>query len=326
MKVKKLLILRFSSIGDIVLTSPLLRVIKEQIPDIELHYLTKKNFHNTLIANPHIDKIHLLEDHLPDTIKKLKAENFDYLIDLHKNLRSLRVKIALHKPSTSFDKINIAKFLMTKLKINQLPNTHIVERYFEALNSLHLKNDQKGLEYYIPQVEEISISELYPNIPDDYYVWVIGGQHNTKIFPKEKMVNILRLTKKTFLLLGGPADKEMGDFIQGKCGENIINTAGKFSLNQSASILKQSKKVFTNDTGLMHIAAAFQKEIISFWGNTIPQFGMYPYKTKHIILEVKDLNCRPCSKIGYKKCPKAHFRCMMDISEEEVLHLIEEKV
>ncbi len=320
MKFKKILIIRFSSIGDIVLTTPIIRAIKDQIPDCELHYLTKKQFHNTLIANPHIDKIHLLQEKLSDTLKLLKGEKFDYIIDLHNNLRTRRVKLSLRIPSSSFNKINIAKWLITKFHINRLPNTHIVDRYFETLKTIQVHNDHKGLEYYIPSSEEIKIQSAFPQIKEDYYTWVIGGQHSTKIFPKEKIANILQQTNKTVLLLGGPMDKEMGDYIQQKCGKNIINTAGNFSLNQSASILKQSQKVFTNDTGLMHIAAAFQKEIISFWGNTIPQFGMYPYKTKHTILEIEDLKCRPCSKIGFQKCPKGHFRCMMDISEKEVLH------
>ena len=321
MKFKKILIIRFSSIGDIVLTTPIIRAIKEQIPDCELHYLTKKQFHNTLIANPYLNKIHLLQANLSDTIKVLRDEKFDYIIDLHNNLRTLRVKLSLRIPSSSFNKINIAKWLITNLKINKLPNTHIVNRYFHTLHSIQVHNDHKGLEYYIPPSEEINIQTTFPQIKGEYYTWVIGGQHSTKIFPKEKIVSVLQQTKKTVLLLGGPMDEEMGDYIQQKCGINTINTAGNFSLNQSASILKQSQKVFTNDTGLMHIAAAFQKEIISFWGNTIPQFGMYPYKTKHSILEIENLKCRPCSKIGFQKCPKGHFRCMMDISEEEILNL-----
>jgi len=126
--------------------------------------------------------------------------------------------------------------------------------------------------------------------------------------------------------LGGKEDFEKGERISNSIGENVFNACGKFNINQSASLVKQAKKVITNDTGLMHIAAAFRKDIISLWGNTIPEFGMFPYmpgdENKSHILEVKDLSCRPCSKLGYKSCPKKHFDCMQKIDVDEIIQLI----
>jgi len=118
------------------------------------------------------------------------------------------------------------------------------------------------------------------------------------------------------LLVGGPEDFERGEQIIANTN-NTINTCGKYSILQSASLVQQAKMVITHDTGMMHIAAAFQQKIYSVWGNTVPEFGMYPYleskQSKRI--EVKGLNCRPCSKIGYDKCPKGHFKCMQEIDE-----------
>jgi ADP-heptose:LPS heptosyltransferase len=318
---KKILLIRFSSIGDIVLTSPLLRTLKKQMKNCEIHFLTKKQFLPVLQANPHIDKLHLLDDNMKALLRQLQKEEFDVIIDLHKNLRSLRVKASLRKTSYSFDKINLLKFLSTSLKINKLPKIHIVDRYFESLKPLSIINDGQGLEYYIPQNEEVNIKQRFPQIASPYNVWVIGGQHQTKIFPRERIINILRKTDEPFILLGGAEDAKTGDFIAGHFDSRVVNASGQFSLNQSASILRQSRKVYTNDTGLMHIAAAFHKIIISFWGNTIPGFGMYPYLShpESKMLEVKNLSCRPCSKIGFQKCPKGHFKCMMDIPEEDIL-------
>ncbi len=273
-----------------------------------------------LQANPNIDKFHLLDGSLSGLIEELKQEDFDFIVDLHNNIRSLRVKLALHKPSATFDKLHFRKWLMTTLKINRLPEVHIVDRYFEAIKKLDVKNDGKGLDYFIPEEEEVNISTEFPGIKGNYYTWVIGGQHATKIFPKERIAALVQKTSTPVVLLGGKEDQKAGDFIQARHPDYVINAAGKYSINQSASILRQSSKVFTNDTGLMHIAAAFHKEIISFWGNTVPAFGMYPYLPgmQATILEVQGLSCRPCSKIGYDKCPKKHFRCMYDIPDSEI--------
>ena len=123
------------------------------------------------------------------------------------------------------------------------------------------------------------------------------------------------------MLLGGPEDKNAGAEIAAKIGEQVFNACGKFNLNQSASLVEQADKVLSNDTGLMHIAAAFNKPILSFWGNTIPEFGMYPYMPQKpqlsTLMQVEGLRCRPCSKLGFKKCPKKHFYCMelMDVDK-----------
>ena len=156
---------------------------------------------------------------------------------------------------------------------------------------------------------------------------MIGAKFNTKAYPEEKIIEVCRKIENPVVLLGGPEDAEMGERIKKEVGEKVYNSCGKFNLNQSASLVKQADKIITNDTGLMHVAAAFKKEIISLWGNTIPEFGMYPYmpgnENQSRIFEVKNLSCRPCSKIGFQKCPKGHFRCMKDIGIGELVRLIQ---
>ena len=324
---KKILIIRFSSIGDIVLTTPIIRCLKKQLPDAEIHYLTKEQFYPVIKKNPYINKIHLLKDNLEETISELKAENYDHIIDLHKNIRSLFVKKKLRKPSSSFCKINFYKWLIVNFKINRLPDLHIVDRYFKSVKKLNITNDGEGLDYFIPEDEEININDLPENFRNGYIGFVIGGKHVTKILPEEKVVSICKKIKKPIILLGGTEDKKAGENIQKQIGNNVFNSCGEFSINQSASLVKNAEKIITNDTGLMHIAAAFKKEITSVWGNTIPAFGMFPYlpekeKNKSKIIEVKNLKCRPCSKIGFDKCPKKHFDCMNAIDESEIVELI----
>jgi ADP-heptose:LPS heptosyltransferase len=324
---KKFLFIRFSSIGDIVLTTPLLRCLKNQVPDVEIHYLTKKQYVPLLEANTNIDRIFSINHHITEVLGVLKNENYDHIIDLHRNLRSLGVILHLRKPSSSFSKVNFEKWLIVNLKINRLPGVHIVDRYFNGLVKFGVKNDSNGLDYFIPERDEVHLNSL-PDIHRDGYIgWVIGGKHQTKIFPEELITDICLKTDKPFVLLGGPEDAVKGDRIQKLVGERIFNACGKFNINQSASLVKQAVKIITNDTGLMHIAAAFKKEIISLWGNTIPEFGMNPYmpgeELKSHILEVSGLKCRPCSKLGYNRCPEGHFDCMKKQDFKRLTELIE---
>ena len=320
---KKILVVRFSSIGDIVLTTPVLRALK-QTPglDAEVHYATKKAFAMVVQANPYIDKVHLLEDSLGSLVKALKTERFDYVIDLHNNLRSTLLKLRLMRPSRAFNKLNIEKWLLTRLKINRLPEVHIVDRYLEAGRRFRLKNEQKGLDYFLSEKDAVWPDILPLEFRDAYVAFVIGGAHATKRLPTQKIIDICRKLKKPVVLLGGPEDAKNGRIIQAACGDLVLNTCGKLTLNTSAFLVKQARVVITHDTGLMHIAAAFNKPIISIWGNTVPEFGMYPYMPQHpensIIVEVNGLPCRPCDKIGYEKCPLDHFNCMEKISHEQV--------
>jgi ADP-heptose:LPS heptosyltransferase len=326
----KILVIRFSSIGDIVLTTPVVRCLKTQLKGAEVHFLTKRNYQNLVAHNPHIDKVHLLGNSLQKCVRRLKAENFDLIIDLHHNLRTFIIKSQLRKKSYSFHKLNWEKWMMTAFKIDRLPDLHIVDRYLDTCKTLGVKNDGEGLDYFIPEKDEVDISTLPPAFQDGYIAWVIGAKQSTKKFPNEKIINVIDSVHKPVVLLGGKEDRAYAKFIAlGLIGskQQIYNGCGEYTLNQSASVVKQARLVVTNDTGLMHIAAALKKKVVSLWGNTVPEFGMYPYygdgNTSNVILEVPDLPCRPCSKICYDECPKGHFKCMKQIPDKEVKRAIE---
>ena len=314
----KILILRFSSIGDIVLTSPVVRCLKQQLKNSEIHYLTKKSFFSVVENNPNIDKVFSFEKDILEVLPELKKENYDWVIDLHHNLRSIRVKRVLGKPSRSLNKLNIEKWLLVNLKINRLPDKHIVERYFETVAHLGIKNDLKGLDFFIDAKDEVDIFSLPKEFHNGFIAFVIGAKHNTKKIPLEKIISICKKINRPIILIGGKEDFETGEKTTSQIS-TTFNACGKYNLQQSASLIKQAEKVITHDTGMMHIAAAFQKNIISVWGNTVPEFGMYPYmpgnEANSTIVEVKNLSCRPCSKIGFEKCPKGHFKCMNEIDE-----------
>lgn len=312
----KFLVLRFSSIGDIVLTTPVVRCLKKQMPEAEIHYFTKSKFEFLLRDNPYIDKVWLLEKgNASEILSLLKKEKFDYIIDLHRNIRTLRIKWTLGVPAFSFEKLNAQKWLMTQFKINYLPDTHIVDRCLDTLKTFNIKNDGEGLDYFIPYKDQVELEWLPETHRESYVAYAIGGQHFTKKMPASRMIELCRKINHPVILLGGPEDFEAGEAIRLALGDaQILNACGKYNFNQSASLTQKALIVFSHDTGLMHVAAAFRKKVYAIWGNTIPEFGMYPYRTSFEKLEVKGLDCRPCSKIGHSKCPKGHFRCMNDIS------------
>jgi ADP-heptose:LPS heptosyltransferase len=321
----KILILRFSSIGDIVLTTPVVRCLKQQIPNVEIHYCTKKNFASILESNPYVDKLHLLEKDLQPLIRQLKEEKFDYIIDLHKNLRTLLIKVRTGVRSFSFDKLNYEKWLYVNYKINKMPDIHIVDRYMATVKKLGVKNDGHGLDYFIPSADVVAVHTLPYTHQNGYVAYAIGANHNTKKLPVAKMIELCEKIDMPIILLGGKDDTKNGAEVENyflkKASDMIYNSCGKYNLNQSASILRQAKNVFSHDTGLMHIASAFKKNIYSIWGNTTPQLGMYPYLTPYKLLEVTNLPCRPCSKLGYPRCPLSHFKCMNDQSFDIVGNL-----
>ncbi|MFW5751766.1 MAG: glycosyltransferase family 9 protein [bacterium] len=316
----RFLIIRFSSIGDIVLTTPVIRCLKQQVEGAEVHYLTKKQFVSLLDKNPYIDKLHLLEDNLNELLLNLENENFDYIIDLHNNLRSSIVKRKLRIISFSFNKLNLKKWLLVNFKINRMPHLHIVDRYMETLKVFDVKNDNLGLDYFIPEDDIVDVSEISPALKKGYVVIVLGANHKTKQIPNEKIIEVANGLSYPVILIGGPDDTARGNEIASRC-KNVYNVAGNYYFNQSASVMEQSEMVITPDTGMMHIAAALKKNIISVWGNTVPEFGMFPYQPgeNSEIFEVKGLSCRPCSKLGFEKCPKKHFRCMLDHDTGEII-------
>ncbi len=315
----KFLIIRFSSIGDIVLTTPVIRCLRKKFPDAQIHYLTKKIFSGIIEANPYINKVHVIQRNVSEITENLKTENFSHIIDLHNNLRTLRIKSALKKvPAFSFNKLNLEKWVYTTFKINIMSGKHIVDRYLETVSSLGVKNDRAGLEFFIPEKDIVKQQDIPTSHSHGYIGIVIGAAHSTKKLPLDKLKELCEKIDYPIMLLGGKEDHIKAYHICSVNPIKIYNACGKFNLNESADLVRRAKLIISHDTGLMHIAAAFKKTILSVWGNTVPSFGMTPYQTYYEVYDVKKLWCRPCSKIGYNKCPHGHFKCMNNIPIEDI--------
>jgi ADP-heptose:LPS heptosyltransferase len=333
------------------------RCIKTQIPYAEIHFLCKPEYKNLIETKPYISEIHLFDKEntskkhfrhaefvsaspcyqeiagqarndanvISNILKELQNENFDYIIDLQNNHRSRKLCGKLKVPHAHFPKLNVRKWLLVNFKINKMPNIHVVDRYFTATKILPvpIENDNQGLDFFINE-KDYEKTNTY-NIPQPFITIVMGSRHKTKQLPLPILVEICKKINSHIVLLGGKEDIETANNLCSQVEENVTNLCGQLSLRESAACIDLSKTVLTGDTGLMHIAAARNKPIVSVWGNTVPAFGMYPYMPQHpdnyCIIENKNLRCRPCSKLGFEKCPKKHFKCMTKIDVENFLYL-----
>ncbi|MFI5162427.1 MAG: glycosyltransferase family 9 protein [Sphingobacteriales bacterium] len=316
----KILVIRFSSMGDIIYTTPVVRCLKTQLPDAEVHFLTKPAFKYIYDNNPYIDKLLLLKSTLNETIGEIKAEHYDYIIDLHNNLRTFLIKTRTGIKSSSYKKQPIRKWLSLKFHLKLIEPIHLVERYMTAVTFLGVKNDGKPIDYYVKAQHDIA--KLLPQSHQkDYIAFVIGATHFTKRMPNEKIISICREINKPIVLLGGEDVKANGTEIANAVGSKVYNACGTTSLDESVFLVSKAQKVLGFDTGLTHIAEAFDVPIGSIWGGTVPELlGVQPYMVKNAEVIGIELSCRPCSKFGLEKCPLGHFKCMKDIPDADVIN------
>jgi ADP-heptose:LPS heptosyltransferase len=310
----RLLFIRFSSIGDIVFTTPAIRCAKQQIPGVEIHFLTKASMKAVTEANPYIDQFHYFDKDLQATINHLKTCKFDYIIDLHKNYRTYQIQKALGIPSLSYKKLSLQKFLLTKLHLNYMPDRHIVDRSIDALSSLGVVNDDKGLDYFIPQDTLLKANALPDAFAAGYIALVIGASYATKKLPVPALQNLCHKIPYPIVLIGGNEDQEEGAAVEAINPIKIFNACGKFNLHESAILVKQARTVISHDTGFLYIACAFHKKTVAIWGATSPALQVEPYyptnTNSYFNSIVTNLPCQPCSNYGTKHCPQGHFACM----------------
>ena len=326
----RLLIIRLSSIGDIVFTTAAIRCAKEQIPGVEIHFLTKKSLKAVTEANPYIDHFHYHDNNLAETIANLKAAKIDQVIDLHNNFRTFRIKKALGLPSHTYRKLSLQKWVLTRFGINLLPDTHIVQRSLDPLRELGVQNDGKGMDYFIPANISLKSNDIPTAHQAGYIALVIGASYATKKMPVEQLKELCALIPVPIILIGGKEDTAAGEEVASIDPIKLYNACGKFNLHESALLVKGARMVISNDTGFLHIACAFHKKTIAIWGATSPLLQVAPYyaiadlqngQEMFFNAMVPNLPCQPCSKYGTKKCPQGHFACM----KKQDLHFISDK-
>lgn len=310
----KILIIRLSSLGDILLSTPLIRTLKENHPKIKIDFLLKEQYKDALSNNPFIERLFFYQyekNELNSLLKKLKNENYDLLVDLQNNFRSTQIRKELKSKFVKFNKKNIDKFLLVNFKINLMKGANqIPQRYAD---SLELKLDNEGLDLFTKNKPSGKLKE-----ENKYIGFCPGSRHFTKMWPKENYIEVGNLLNKAgykVVLLGGKDDKEICLEIS-KNIPSSINLCNDDDILQTAANMKKCLAIACNDSGLMHTACAMQIPVLTFFGSTVREFGFTPYKNKNVILENNSLSCRPCSHIGRASCPKGHFKCMLEITPQ----------
>ena len=313
-KLKKILVIRLSSLGDVLLTTPLIRAMKKKNPSIQIDFVVREQFSDAVQYNPNLNKIYKYSNSKSEKqnlFKFLSLEKYDLVIDLQNNLRSKEILRQLQCRALQFKKSNFKKFLLVHFKINRLKDQpQIPLRYAEAAGINELDDD--GLEFFTENSPDVRL-----NKNENYIGLCPGAKHFTKRWPKDYFIELgkkLESANYKILLFGGPGEVQTCDEIMNalKSAQNLCGT----SLLQLVADMKMCKVIYTNDSGLMHIASAVKVPVVAFFGSTVKEFGFYPYKTKSIELEIKNLSCRPCTHIGRNTCPKIHFKCMKEIKPE----------
>lgn len=333
-------ILRLSSLGDIVLTSVLLRCLRNQFPDANIVMVTGLNYAEAVLYNPHCNTIitvdtkkgikQLLEKRR-EIVEHNGGKKYDIVLDLHRNIRTAIIRAGIGKEYGLIDKFRQQKLeLVHRKKGIGEPITHIVERYIRTAKQWHIKNDGRGLELWLES--EKNSQEYLPDIgtkPQQNIIGIApGARHYTKRYPQEHFIELIKelrnsFSDASFVLFGGEDEKELCKNIEKKIPFPIINYGGNLSISESVKEIDKCSVMISNDSGLMHIAAARRIPVIAIFGSTVKEFGFAPYGTAHSIIEV-NIPCRPCSHIGRDKCPLGHFECMESITPQMIADSVSE--
>lgn len=319
---QKICVFRLSAIGDIVLTTAMLRVLRKRFPDAEIHYVIKQQFASVLEANSFIDKLIPFESKkgfkgLLQLGRSLRKEKYDLFIDIHKNIRSVVSRnFAGAKDTVSFKKNLLKRTLLTASNVD-LYNDYdpVFLRFIKPLEKYNITYDNKGTELHIKQSSQQKVAEMLENNDKKLVVLCPGASFPTKQWPEEYLAVLgkMLINKHSITLVfhGGPAEKDVCERLAQETG--TISFAGKLNLDESAALAERADVVVVNDTGMLHISEAMKTPVVGIYGPTAKQLGYFPVLAESSVAEV-DLPCRPCTKMGKEQCPEKHFKCMLDLS------------
>jgi heptosyltransferase-2 len=318
--VNKILVIRLSSLGDILLTTPLNRALKNMNTKLQLDFVLREEYEELLKNNPHINRIYKYTNHKFEkqiVFNSILDEEYDLVIDLQNNIRSKELVRMLKCPVIKFKKNNIKKFLLVRFKINKLKNADPIPiRYANVLFNISL--DEEGLDFFTDNQINSGL-----NSTDNFIGLCPGAKHFTKQWPKEYFIKLgkkLESEGYKIVLFGGVEEVKTCDEIEKKL-QNVLNLCNT-SILQLGADMKMCKAIYTNDSGLMHLATAVKVPVISIFGSTVKEFGFFPYKARSVVLENKELTCRPCTHIGRSSCPEGHFNCMNQVTPDNAFNAL----
>ena len=312
---KKILIIRFSSFGDIVLTFPFINSVKKSFPDTEIHFLTKLVYSDLTALHTGIDStITFSNDSLTDLRKTIKENKYDFIFDIHNNLRSRFVTFFTNTKVLRYRKNNFKKLFYIVFGKN----------LFKSIIPVYEKYILAGKIVFKDLSTDYSTSDLKTGegktFDSKYFVLAPSSKHFTKTLPSDKFYGIIKnYPYKKFIITGSDneTDRKICSEIESAFA-NVTNLCGKTDYKELARIVKYSEGVICNDSGLLHLAESLGKKVIVFFGSTVKEFGFFPQLKSTEVYEINNLKCRPCTHIGKSYCPKGHFKCMNEININEI--------
>jgi len=329
---EKILIIRLSSIGDILLSTPFIRQTRTRFPEARIDFVIKEKFYNLISENPHLNDIFQLQPgNLNKLIQTIRLEKYDYIFDLHRNIRSIVLTIfAGSKRTCRIKKNKLIQQMLVKFKINLYDSEKpIPERYLEVGHPVGIMDDKKGLEFFWSHKAETRVKKYFNadqlKIENIMIAVAPGAGFYTKRWPTSYFSELMDMIRShyhaSFVILGDRHETEMGKELS-KGREWVLDLTGKLGLMDAGALLAECQLAITNDSGLMHLATAVQTPVLAIFGSSVREFGFFPYRGANWVLERKNLNCRPCSHIGRKTCPRGHFKCMLDLTPAVVMKKI----
>jgi heptosyltransferase-2 len=327
LRAPNILAVRFSSIGDILLTTPLLRAIRRRHRDARLTVVTKEAFAPLLSHNPHLDRIIPVGPgrSLRSVAREVRAGSFTHRLDLHGSLRSRALRALAPGHWTSYPKHRLARTLLIRTKRNRYRDRRPVpERYFSAARDLDVSPDGAPPEFFLgPEAErEVAAWLAASGLVSGRSLITIapGAAHATKRWPLEHwraLVTQIVAGGSNVAIAGGPDDMELGRSLAGTGHGHVANGAGVFGLQGTGALLRRSAAAVSGDTGVMHMATGVGTPVVALYGPTVEPFGFFPYTRRATVLELA-LSCRPCSSQGGPRCPLGHHRCLLEIRPDLV--------
>ncbi len=338
--INKALIIRFSSVGDIVLSSLLVRAFRFRFPDAQLDFVVKQEFADLVRFNPHVTNVKEFPTQgtfadLTQLRGNIQRERYDLIVDIHDSLRSWFLCLGA-KQVARINKRKFARFLLVRFKLNVYEKfggaPSVALRYLEPVQKFGVRDDGKGLELFSSAGDEIRIRHLIQSsalkLTPDFIGLCPSAKHNNKMWLKERFAEAATLLSQDYknpvVIFGSDEERKLSDEIthliaQQNPDAKVLNLAGKISLTETAAMMEYCSVVITNDTGLMHIAAARKRNVVAIFGPTVKEFGFFPFGTNNVVVENAGLYCRPCTHIGLPDCPEGHFKCMNEITTERVI-------
>ncbi len=326
----RILCVRFSSIGDVLLTTPLVRALHRRHPDAELYFVTKHAMAPLVVENPHITQVIELapQERISDLARRLRALRPTHGLDLHGSLRSAALRWLVPCEWSGYSKRKLARTTLIATKINiygrQVP---VPERYFEAGRGLDVAPDGGPPDFYLTPVARTQMTHWLVEVGLDakpFAVIAPGAAHATKRWPIrhwQALTQRLQDLGYAVVAVGGPADRAIAEAL----GNGVINVAGEFTLQETGACLSRAAVVICGDTGVMHMATGVSRPVVALFGPTVEPFGFFPYSRRAVVLE-QDLGCRPCSAMGSERCPLGHHRCLEDVLPDHVAAAVQRLV